>query len=260
MDKTKFKKDLDRLNHEALVLQATMAVELNPAEEKRVLETLKVEKLVPFSHKYQAWYSESLALIAQLLPSRVEDFIAYYKSKTVRKEVTYANYTVEDYLQGLTVTRGWEKEDVAGPRAAHPKFMQQLQILKSLSNRFESSLYDLATIVQADLFDNELDASLDLLKQGHDRASGAVAGVVLEGHLKAVCNQHSLKIARKNPTLADYNDALKEAEIIDVATWRKIQYLGDIRNLCDHKKDTEPTKEQVQDLIDGSRKITKTLF
>ena len=35
---------------------------------------------------------------------------------------------------------------------------------------------------------------------------------------------------------------------------------GDIRNLCDHHKDREPTQQEVEDLIKGVEKITKTLF
>ena len=51
-----------------------------------------------------------------------------------------------------------------------------------------------------------------------------------------------------------YND------VIDTPEWRKIQYLGDIRNMCDHGKDREPNKEEITDLIDGSVKVMKTIF
>ncbi len=53
---------------------------------------------------------------------------------------------------------------------------------------------------------------------------------------------------------------LKKDGIIDTPLWRQIQRLGDIRNLCDHNKEREPTREDVQELIDGVEKITKTLF
>ena len=48
--------------------------------------------------------------------------------------------------------------------------------------------------------------------------------------------------------------------VIDVPTWRQIQRLGDIRNLCDHNKGREPTKKELEELVDGVEKITKTLF
>jgi hypothetical protein len=114
--------------------------------------------------------------------------------------------------------------------------------------------------VQADLFDSELDAGTELLKNGFTRAAGALAGVVLERHLAQVCDDHKVTIAGKTPTLAVLNDALKNAGVIDVPQWRSIQFLADIRNLCDHGKKTDPTKEQVGDLLAGVAKVTKTVF
>jgi hypothetical protein len=35
--------------------------------------------------------------------------------------------------------------------------------------------------------------------------------------------------------------------------------LGDIRNICDHNKKTEPTESQVKDLIDGADKMLKSI-
>lgn len=43
-------------------------------------------------------------------------------------------------------------------------------------------------------------------------------------------------------------------------TWRKIQHLGDIRNLCDHNKDREPKNEEVEELIAGVETVIKTVY
>ena len=64
---------------------------------------------------------------------------------------------------------------------------------------------------------------------------------------------------KKNPTIADFNDALKD-NAYDVVEWRRIQRLGDIRNLCDHSKDREPTKDEVEELISGTERTIKTVF
>ena len=114
--------------------------------------------------------------------------------------------------------------------------------------------------IRADLFDSELDAANELLKSGFLRASGAMCGVILEKHLGQVCIQHEITLRKNSPTIADYNDALKDASVIDLPTWRYIQHLGDLRNLCCHDKKTEPTKEQATDLLTGTIKITKTVF
>lgn len=136
----------------------------------------------------------------------------------------------------------------------------QYTILKSAEKRFESALFDMQEIVQADLFDSELEAARELTKNGFFRAGGAVASVVLEKHLGHVCKNHAIKSRKAHPSIADYYESLKKAEIIDMPMWRFIQHLGDIRNMCDHGKDREPTKEDVLELIEGVEKVIKTVL
>src|SRR5690606_2284536 len=133
-------------------------------------------------------------------------------------------------------------------------------ILKSAQARFESTLLDIRQLVQADLFDSELDAATELVKKGFLRAAGAVAGVVLEKHLAQVAQNHNIKTRKKHPSISDFNDLLKNGAVLDVPTWRQIQRLGDIRNLCDHNKERDPTKEEVEELIAGVERVSKTLF
>jgi hypothetical protein len=87
-----------------------------------------------------------------------------------------------------------------------------------------------------------------------------VAGVLLEAHLRQVCDNHKIKAGKKNPTIGDLNDLLKNRSVYDTAVWRNIQRLGDLRNLCGHKRDREPTKEDVAELLDGVDKTTKTIL
>jgi len=263
----KFKKDLDKLLDEGELLYHAMVVEQLSVEErakhKKELgkKFVDFEKQIPrFSEKYQSWYSEALECIRQILPSRMEDFTSLYKINSKRKEITYENYTIFDYLQGLVVTRSLLKEKVVGPDAAVPKFRQQLKIVESLKRKFESSLFDIRTLVQADLFDSELDAARELNKKGFARGAGALASVVLERHLLVVCENHGLKITNKYPGINDFSQSLKDNNAIEIPTWRFIQHLGDLRNLCDHDKKREPRKEEIEDLINGVEKIIKTIF
>ncbi len=258
-----YKKDLKRLIEKGNMLLNAMQYECFPEKVEEALgdNAEEIIKTFPkFNDEYQTWYSEAKVLIKQLLPDRLSDFVRHYEKPKSRKEITYENYRIEDYLQGLTVTRGWEKQKIVGTEAAIPQFQQQLAILKSVSARFESSLFDIRQLVQADLFDSELDAARELIKHGFLRGAGAIAGVVLEKHLAQVADNHNIKTRKKHPTISDYNDMLKNGGVLDVPSWRKIQRLGDIRNLCDHNKDREPTKEEVEELVDGVEKFTKTLF
>lgn len=219
-----------------------------------------IKELPSFEREYQRWYSESLTLLRQVLPDRVADFVRHYEKPKTRKEITYENYRIEDYLQGLTVTRGVYKEQVVGQDAAIPQFRQQLAIIEAAQARFESSLFDIRHMVQADLMDSELGAAEHLAKSKFYRAAGAVAGVVLERHLAQVCVDHQITIAKKNPTISDFNEALKAGSVIDIPQWRFVQHLADIRNICDHAKTPDPTAEQVLDLLSGVKKIIKTVY
>jgi hypothetical protein len=218
----------------------------------------RIEAIPGFKTSYQSWYSESLALIKQLLPDRLNDFVRLYEKPKGRKDITFENYRIEDALQGLQVKQAGQV--IASDKSAIPHLTQQLAILASVQRRFESSLFEITQLVQADLFDSELDAAKELLKNKFLRAAGAVSGVVLEKHLAQVCVNHSVRIAKKHPTIADFNEALKSASVIDVPQWRFNQHLADIRNLCDHNKANDPSLEQVKDLIDGVAKITKTIY
>ena len=175
-----------------------------------------------------------------------------------RKEINALTYGISDYMIGITSSRGGEV--LVDGNAALPKFEQQLNILRSAQARLESSLFDMVEVLQAHLFDDGLAAARELNAKGFVRGAGAVAGVVLERHLGNVCAKHNLKTRKKRPTINDYNQLLKDTGTIDTPTWRFIQHLGDLRNLCDHSGPKEPEQSQVDDLISGVSKITKTLF
>lgn len=259
----KYKKDLEKLISKGESLHNAMLNECHPEEVKkqakenpRIKESL--ETLPSFREEYQSWYSESLAVVKLLLPDRLNDFSKLYEKPKGRKMIDNSNYVIEDYLQGLDITKGLAK--VAGPDAAISQFQQQLYILKSVKQRFESSLFDIKHLVQADLFDSELDAAREINNKSFMRGAGAIAGVVLEGHLTQVCETHKIKIAKNNPGISDLNELLKKGNIVETSTWRFIQHLGDLRNKCDHKKQVEPTKEEIDELIAGVEKIIKTVF
>jgi len=263
----RFRKDLDVLETQGAALLNAMRFECFPNEvraaykEKHGDKAEQLLKALPsFLNEYQGWYSEAKALIKQLLPHRLEDFVRHYEKPRPRKELNNESYRIEDYLLRLSGTRGSLQVKVFGPDAAIPHFQQQLAIVDSAVTRFESSLFDIRQLVQADLFDSELDAARELWKSKFTRAAGALAGVVLERHLEQVCGNHSVKIVKRNPTISDYNDALKNGNVIDTAVWRSIQYLADIRNVCDHSRGADPTLEHVNDLISGVGKVTKTIY
>ena len=168
----RFKKDLDRLVHEGIQLENAMIFELSKDaclqqvrkafnnDKARVAEF--IAQLPTFKTDYERWYSTSLAVLRQLLPDRVNNFMSLYEKPKGRKDVSYGNYVIQDYMQNLRSAHG--VQTLAEPSAALPQYRQQLAILKAAYARFDSALFEIRQLVQADLFDSEIDAARELLK------------------------------------------------------------------------------------------------
>lgn len=217
------------------------------------------KKDLPLHQSYHSWYTKALPVVRQVLPDRYPEFVEQYKLDK-RKEIDFLSYTISDYLLGLRVTRGYYKEEVVNPWAAFAaKFQQQILVLRSCADRIESALSDILGTLRAELFDNELDAARDLHKKGHPRAAGALAGVTLERHLASVSVNHQVRLTKRDPSIADYNEALKKAEVLDIPNWRFIQRLADIRNLAVHFKERDPTNDEIEELLTGVEKAVKTI-
>ncbi len=258
---TKFKDELTALIKEGKSLLERLELEAGEPSEERKKE-LSEKKLPSFHANYEQWYSTAMQVIKQMLPDRFEDFVSQYKNNK-RKYIDWENYVIHDYMMGIMVPDPHEISYLLrndSSRFVIQKFLQQLRMLEAAKKNLESSLSNITETLQADLFDDELDAATDLAKKGHFRGAGVMAGVVLEKHLGHVCKKHNLKIKRKFPAINDFNEKLKENNVIDIPAWRRIQHLADLRNLCGHDKEREPSQDEINDLISGVKKIIKTIF
>ena len=215
--------------------------------------TDNLDELTFFLANYEKWYTSSLILVSKMLPQRFQDFKDLYINQK-RKKLTSATYTISDALRGI----GSKNSNISISDAALP-LHQQKEIVESCGMMLDSHIYNMQTLLQADIFDSEIESAKHLLKRGFLRAAGAICGVVIEKHFCDVCNNHNITITKKNPTIADYNDKLKD-NVYDTIEWRRIQRLGDLRNLCDHNKDREPTNSEVEELIVGTERVIKTIF
>lgn len=232
------------------------------AERKQYLATVKDEaerkrlaRKPEFTSEYQKWYSQALRVVEQLLPDRYSEFRNFYLDER-RKSMESSNYGIADYARGSR-PRVMTKESASNKALAH--FRQQVSILQTAEDRLDSILTNIGRSLHSEILDDELDAARSLLAASHVRSAGVVAGVALEGHLKKLIADHKVPF-RKKAMLGNLNEALKDAGVYDVPQWRRIQYLTDVRNLCGHKGEREPKREEVQDLIDETAKIVKTLF
>lgn len=189
----KFSDELDQLVSEGELLSFAMEYSCKPEEwRKAYLESFKddeikleefIKKLPKFDSSYQLWYTKSQAVIKQVLPHRLSDFVSHYEYPRVRKNIDFQNYMIRDYLQGLRITRNGGFDVVADQSAAIPEFRQQLNIVKAAKDSLDSTLMDMTAVLQADLFDTEIETAGALAKAGYLRAAGAICGVVIEKHL-----------------------------------------------------------------------------
>ena len=126
-----------------------------------------------FEKEYQRFYTEAHAVIRQLIPARLDEFEKLYKGESRRKDIDQVTFHIQDWLNGVragTNIHTGEKRfnDFA---AVSMRFSTQLAILQAVESRFESSLYDIKQLVQADLFDSELGSAEELIKKGFLRGA-----------------------------------------------------------------------------------------
>jgi len=194
---------------------------------------------------YQQWYSAAWTIIARNQPSRVAEFEAAYcpppkQAEPGIKQLLAKRQVAQDELFRLL--------DLINT---------QFEILAAVPRHLTYSVHDIELTAYSLLMDDEIEAARHLLSRGFRRPAGALAGVILERHLRNLLRKHTPPIKYKQgDTLAPLNDLAKDV-LYDVVTWRKIQHLTDLRNLCDHDKDREPTKEEVAELVEGVSGILK---
>lgn len=216
--------------------------------------------ILEFGTKYQHWYTSAIKVVEILANDRLEEFISYYKIDPKRKFFNAQNYVIQDFIMGIgAMTDSYNKPKWDTNNVTAVKVYNQLQILQSLETRIDSVLSDVQGSLLSELQDKELATAQELLKV-NVRAAGSLAGVVLENHLQKVMQNHHVTVSKKNPTISEMNNLLKSNEIYDLPTWKKVEYLGSIRNLCSHKKEREPKKEEVEELIAGVNKVIKETY
>lgn len=194
------------------------------------------------SREYDAWYTESLEFVSLLLPKRKDEFYGCYKSHI--RQYLYDNgpsISFNDYEDSPEI------------------FLDnQFNILCSCYAMFDVSFVDIRSLISSDIYETELASADALRKAKYYRSAGCICGVLLEKHLSNMCDNHSVKISKKKPTLADFYQELRSNNIITVQQLKELEYYASIRNLCDHKSAKEPTDADIETLIKGTEKVMKT--
>jgi len=202
------------------------------AEETRLCYRLARD----INEQYIAWYASAWHLVHANLAERKLEFELDYET---------AKYLLRDIM-------GPDGQLSRKPLVLFEKcFSVQTGFVRAIPSAIESRAIGLRGILSRDLMDNELAVARHLLDQGYDREAGVIAWVVLEHHLKLLCDKYDEAVGEKD-TLGQLNERLKK-HYPDAAEYRRVQFLNEIRINCAHDKSAPPDPEKVSQLISGVR-------
>lgn len=140
-------------------------------------------------------------------------------------------------------------------------YLESLKRLKAIflaakEDYFGGYLKTTRSLIQAEVFDSELEQANELYRAGYKSPAAIVTGVVLETALRELCDQTGLphgKLDKMNADLAKVGKYNKLQQ-------KRITALADIRNSAAHGKPEEFMDKDVEDMLrDIERFIAENL-
>ena len=138
-------------------------------------------------------------------------------------------------------------EEVVMGMTNYDTFKDLQSVFLAAKEDFEGGyLSSIKTLVQAEVFDSELEQAKELLNTGYLSAAAVIAGVVLETALRELCDKENIPHGKLDKMNADLAKAGKYNKLMQ----KRITALADIRNSAAHGKVDEFTKQNVVNMID----------
>jgi hypothetical protein len=138
-------------------------------------------------------------------------------------------------------------------------FLNSHAVLKAAKNDYEKGyLFDIRTLIEAEVFDDFLEQAEYLLNQGCFIASAVITGSVLEDGLRKLCAKNGITISAK-PKLDTMNTDLAKAGVYNLLKQKQITALADLRNKAAHGLGGF-TKEDVEAMIKDVRRFMEDYF
>ncbi len=106
-------------------------------------------------------------------------------------------------------------------------------------------LTSIKNLIQAEVFDSELEQAKELLSRDYKLASAVIAGVVLETTLRDLCLREDISIGK----LDKMNSDLAKTGIYNKLQQKRITALADIRNSAAHGRSKEFSEDDVTNMI-----------
>ncbi|PUA27405.1 MAG: DUF4145 domain-containing protein [Cellvibrio sp. 79] len=135
------------------------------------------------------------------------------------------------------------------------KFNEYKAIFLAAKEDYEGGyLSSYKSIVQAEVFDSELEQAIELLNNGYYVAAAVIAGTVMETAIRELCLKNEVtpgKLERMNADLAKEN-------IYNINVQKQVTALAATRNSAAHGKTTEFNHSDVKQMIDTIQLLLTT--
>lgn len=133
------------------------------------------------------------------------------------------------------------------PYRSNYEMMKELKaIYLAAKEDFEGGLMtSVRQLVQAEVFDTELDQARELLTGGYATAAAVIAGVVLETAMRDMCSKAGITPSSLNKMNAD----LTKTGVYNLLTQKRITAMADIRNNAAHGNTSQFQPQDVTDMI-----------
>ncbi len=126
------------------------------------------------------------------------------------------------------------------------KFKQLIGVLDAVKEDYENGhLISFKNLIEADVFEIELEQAKELLNKKYKTASAVIAGIVLETSLRSLCDNYSIPHGKLDKMNAD----LAKLGIYNKLQQKKVTTLADIRNSAAHGKEQEFSHDDVNNMI-----------
>jgi hypothetical protein len=128
-------------------------------------------------------------------------------------------------------------------------------VLLAAKEDFEGGyLHEIRSLIQADVYDSELEQAEELLASGYKTPAAVIAGIVLETNLRQACLDHMQPIGK----LDTMNAALVKAGVYNKLVQKQITALADIRNNAAHGHSDQFDERDIENMIREVRHLVAT--
>jgi hypothetical protein len=227
---------MDQLDHVREELEALLS------SGRGLAERVRGEQLDPrdVNDDYQAWYTQARRLVARVLPDRSREFEEYYRTGS---SLDGEPPTIAAILASAAPRRaaGEKREGLA---QLFDSGAEQRTFLHLLDMQLAILASGLPTVLPPEgPRDRELDLAHLLLKGGHRRAAGAMAGLALEQHLLAVARRRGVELTpAETGSAVRVSRALRAAGVYGAARNRQIRSLVELSGACLRKQKPSPQR------------------